>query len=783
MILDGGNAIMKKNYTNLYESLFLIGVVCLLFYMMMPQTFDEKEPAPLAEFSTQRALEKVKIIAKRPHYVGSPDHNRIQNYLTKELKDLGLEPSLQRGFTMTEKGTLVESTNILARIKGTASGKALLVLSHYDSAPHTKSHGASDDASGVATILEGIRAFLSAKTPHKNDIIILFSDAEELGLNGATLFVTQHTWAKEVGVVINFEARGSSGPGYMLMETNQGNRNMVTAFSAGNTTFPVSNSLMYSIYKMLPNDTDLTVFREEGKIQGYNFAFIDSHYNYHTTQDYYENLAPTSLAHQGSYLMPLLQYLSNTDLNNLNSTEDEIYFTIPFGFIHYPFDWIWPMLIIASILLFTFTFIGLGKQVLRIDEVVKGFIPLLGAVFTSAVVGFIGWWLIKISYPDYATILQGFTYNGHLYIYAFIAISLGICFLFYQKETSRYSEMNRLFAALFLWLLINLGLALYLKGAAFLILPVLASSLMLGAFVITQQSKRFWNLILALPILFIIVPFITMFPVGLGLKMIPGSAALTALCFSLLLPILGSFTNKKIWATLCVLTGLLFIVKAHFEAPFTNSKAKPNSLLYVLDADKNKAYWTTYDEKLDEWNTPFLGVHPNEATPLNKNQLYSKYGTTFRWMNSAPIKKLPQPEIIFEKDTLRGNRRYYQLRITPKRNVNRYDIFIKNQVVIQNLKANGVKAMANGSKISGGTSNKILSYYVTRNQPLVFSFDVPANQYPELELMESSFDLLENPLFSIPNRPTNQMPKPFVLNDAVVILKKINRAPKQTSVH
>jgi hypothetical protein len=29
---------------------------------------------------------------------------------------------------------------------------------------------------------------------------------------------------------------------------------------------------------MLPNDTDLTVFREKG-VQGYNFAFIDSHYN------------------------------------------------------------------------------------------------------------------------------------------------------------------------------------------------------------------------------------------------------------------------------------------------------------------------------------------------------------------------------------------------------------------------------------------------------------------------------------------------------------------------
>jgi hypothetical protein len=40
---------------------------------------------------------------------------------------------------------------------------------------------------------------------------------------------------------------------------------------------------MYSIQDA-SNDTDLTVLRK-GAIQGYNFAFIDSHYNYHTAQD------------------------------------------------------------------------------------------------------------------------------------------------------------------------------------------------------------------------------------------------------------------------------------------------------------------------------------------------------------------------------------------------------------------------------------------------------------------------------------------------------------------
>jgi hypothetical protein len=34
------------------------------------------------------------------------------------------------------------------------------------------------------------------------------------------LFCNPAHWAKEVGLVLNFEARGTSGPSYMLMETN-----------------------------------------------------------------------------------------------------------------------------------------------------------------------------------------------------------------------------------------------------------------------------------------------------------------------------------------------------------------------------------------------------------------------------------------------------------------------------------------------------------------------------------------------------------------------------------
>jgi hypothetical protein len=45
-----------------------------------------------------------------------------------------------------------------------------------------------------------------------------------------------------------------------------------------------------------------------------------------------------------------------------------------------------------------------------------------------------------------------------------------------------------------------------------------------------------------------------------------------------------------------------------------------------------------------------------------------------------------------------------------------------------------------------------------------------------MQLLESSFDLLQNPLFSMQKR-TWMMPTPFILNDAVVIKQRIKPSP------
>jgi hypothetical protein len=763
---------MKKSVSSLFSILFILIALGFLYISMMPH-WTSKIEEPLAEFSTERALQQVEAISQTPHYVGSKNHEKVALYIQKELHSLGLETSIQEGYNLTDWGNLVKSKNILARIKGTANSKALVLLSHYDSAPHSYSRGASDAGSGVATILESIRAFKYSKKKHKNDIIILFTDAEELGLNGAALFVTQHKWAKEVGLVLNFEARGTSGPSYMLMETNNGNAGLVKEFAAAKAPFPVTNSLMYSIYKMLPNDTDLTVFREKGNIQGYNFAFIDGHFNYHTAQDDLQHLDKNTLAHQGSYLMPLLSYFSNANLNTPKSADDDVYFSIPFTIVHYPFNWVLPMALLAFVLLLLFVFLGVAKKLISFPEISKGFIPIVASLFTSGLLTYLGWKALLLLYPQYNDLLNGFTYNGHDYIAAFVLLSLAICFGFYSSYTGTKRTMSYSIAPLFIWTLINIGLAVFLKGAGFLIIPLYFGIFGFSFFVTTQKSSLFLNLLLGVPALFIITPFIQMFPIGLGLKLLFGSAILTVICFGLLIPIFGTFTKKRVWSIVFLFLSIGFFVKAHLNSGYEPGKAKSNSLLYVYDSDSQKANWVTYDLNLDTWTKNYLGTNPSNAGTLNNVSLFSKYNNKFTYAAPAPLIQIAKPTITFKTDSIAGANRFLKIKISPNRTINRYDIYANEKMILSNVIANGARQLDQKGTNFNRKGSKVLSYYVVNNEPLEIQFSIPRNTTFDMELLESSFDLMTNPDFNMKKRAAWMMPTPFVLTDAIVLKQHI----------
>src|SRR5690606_13254542 len=238
----------------------------------------------------------------------------------------------------------------------------------------------------------------------------------------------------------------------MLIETNSGNAGLIEGFSKAGVDYPVANSLVYSIYKMLPNDTDLTVFREDGDIEGLNFAFIDDHFDYHTVLDSAPRLDRNTLAHQGSYLMPLLGYFSGADLENLKSMDDELYFNLPlFKLVHYPFQWIWPMFAFAVLVFMVLLVWGLKKGRLAWAGILKGFIPLLFALGINGLIGYFCWEVVTWWYPGFRDMLHGFTYNGYTYIAVYVALSLAVCFHIYHRFR-RISTPELLVAPILVWL-------------------------------------------------------------------------------------------------------------------------------------------------------------------------------------------------------------------------------------------------------------------------------------------------------------------------------------------
>lgn len=744
------------------------------FSSLMPSKISDLE-TPETEFSTERALIHLKNISQKPHYPGTEAHTDVRNYIKKELEALGFETHRQEGYSYSKKArNIAKPQNIIGRIRGKNNSKALLLMSHYDSNPHS-SLGASDAGSGVVTILEGLRAYLKSGKIPNNDIIVLITDAEETGLHGANIFVNKHAWAADVGLVLNFEARGSGGPSHMLIETNNGNKNLIEGFVQANPDYPVANSLAYSIYKMFPNDTDLTRFREDANIDGFNFAFIDDHFDYHTVLDNYERLDRNTLEHQGTYLMPLLHYFADANLNTPTTFEDHVYFKVPlFNLVHYSYGWILPMLIVCVLVFVLLLYIGIKKHRFSSKEVLRGFAPLILTLLLSSVLAHFGWKLLLAVYPQYNEMLLGFTYNGHTYIWAFALLSLAVALLVYSKYYKPRNTGSLLVAPIITWLLISGYAAIALKGTSFFIIPVIFSLITLAIFVRQRQPNLLLLSLLNFPAILMLVPLIKMFPVGLGLQMLVASALLIALLFGLLISVFGFIKRKRNWGIAVLVVSVVFFIIAHNNSSFNEFNPKPNSLVYVFDADKNSAQWLTYDAMPDAWTNEYLSTNPTEITD-STNIINSKYQSSFKFSKTTHVRDLAIPLLTKISDTIIGDKRHLNYFLSPQRAINRYELFAHTDSKFLNFRLNGVplKPSDETEAFSIQKGKRIVTYFVSDDKFLNLEFTIPATQQTTIAIYEASFDLLTNRLFKLKQRENWMIPKPFVLNDAVVIKKSL----------
>jgi hypothetical protein len=393
--------------------LVLLSVALFSFLGISQQSPPRAVPAtaPPTEFSSERALQHLGSIARKPHPMGTDEHAAVRDYLLSQLTALGLSPEIQETTEVNSSwgipfraGTV---QNILARLEGTSDGKAVLLAGHYDSVANGP--GASDDGAALASMLETLRA-LKAGSPLKNDVIFFFSDGEEAGLLGANAFIHEHAWAKDVGLVLNFEARGNRGASIMF-ETSQQNGWLIDEFARA-APHAVANSLAYEIYSRLPKDTDLSVFKGAG-VQGFNFAYINGLTHYHTALDNTQNIDQRSLQHHGSYALALTRHFGNLALQN-PSSRNAVYFDI-FGrtLVHYSEAWVVVFAVLTSILFLAVVIYGWRKRHLSLGKIALAFLAFIIGTIINAVVITLIWLLVETLHSGYQQMHQGVTYNSH----------------------------------------------------------------------------------------------------------------------------------------------------------------------------------------------------------------------------------------------------------------------------------------------------------------------------------------------------------------------------------
>jgi Zn-dependent M28 family amino/carboxypeptidase len=128
---------------------------------------------------------------------GSPGGIAARGWIAERFRSIGLEPSA-RGylvpFTFSRKSATAakeEGVNVVGVCPGKNSKLPVFVVSaHYDHLGIRDGviyHGADDNASGVAVLLE--LAAYCRRNPFRRSIVFAAFDAEEGGLNGARAFV------------------------------------------------------------------------------------------------------------------------------------------------------------------------------------------------------------------------------------------------------------------------------------------------------------------------------------------------------------------------------------------------------------------------------------------------------------------------------------------------------------------------------------------------------------------------------------------------------------------
>ncbi len=631
-------------------------------------------------YSAYRAIEHLKIIAKEAHSGGTVAHKKVRNFIYDFCKEKGLNVKVYNQTGMQEYGRTVvagNSLNILAKLEGSNSTKAVLVMAHYDSQPNTP--GAADDGSGVASMLEVI-ALLSKTDQLKTDIYFLFTDLEESGLLGAEAFVHANKELQDIGMILNFEARCIAVLNFTLETTSE--NVCVIRELADAVQKPLANSLAYEIYKLMPNDTDFTRFRDAG-ISGLNSAFIDGYAFYHSPVDNAQNIDLGSLQHQGDLMWQMVNHFGNQDLNHTKS-EDAIFFNIFHLLIIHPLPVDWALISLSLMGLVVVVAFSKGRGVIKLINLFKGSLAYLFTLLLSMALGWLLNGLVNALNPHYSNFYSNNFYNAPIYLLMFMGSTLMIYGLVNAYLLKKLDTMEKVLGALVIQCVFIMVLKFVVPTGPFIIyIPLLTSLILLAIPVIRKQDHTYLNSFL-LPIkpMILLLPFIYILFVVFSLSL-PFASIFFII---LLLPYIEfSFEMiKKLHTHSIILLGLLMCIVGFIWGELTSepTSTKPlqTQLTYALNTDDNEAFWISRQKNKDIFLSSYIKSGKKELL----NEIFPQ-STRLYWKELTTVISLKDSEINILQDSIFREGRKISIEITPQSAVNYFYLILSEGSIISSI--------------------------------------------------------------------------------------------------
>ena len=706
-----------------------------------------RAPSPLAltgsaeQFSAARAGQILQRLVGDgvPHPLGSLANARMRERVIQELQAIGLEPELQSGMACHDGDACGLVTNIIARLNGSAGDEqAVLLSAHYDSVP--AGPGAADDGAGVAAVLE-IARLLKQGPVLRHPVIVLIDDGEEAGMLGAQLFVSAHRWAKQVGAAVNLEARGTSGPSFMF-ETGSANDWLMGIYARAMAR-PMTNSVYYLAYKLLPNDTDFTVYKSVD-YQGFNFAFLGDVEHYHTPLDRVENTDMGSLQHQGANALAVVRALGRSELKNPPRAQAVF------------FDWYGLVLVhwraaltrfaaIGAAVLLTLLYVRLARrEELRSAEVWRGAAALVGAWCCCVLLAALDLLLLR---------RLGAVPTGQ---YPWIAhplpmlISANLLALLAPALAARWLAKHSGFWGIWIAVqginaLLCLIVSLTVPDLSFLfLLPLLVALLSaLPAALVARPTPWMRAIAVLLPLLAaasVTLPLTRFLYMALGALGWCVTSAVVGLGVLGLAPLMARATarTRRIFigvplVCLLVCTLITWTLRVY-------SAAWPERLNvdYLLDADTGQAHWLALPD------SGRLPPRVRAAAPFETAARAPYPESADRgFFAPAPLLPLAAPELLVRSATLENGQAHYRVRLNSARHAAEiYLVFAANEHV-QYAELESERGPLRVRLWPWPNGATVLDLKTMDSAPAEVGFVMPAQPAPKVLLLDQSFALPE----------------------------------------